>query len=240
MLKRLRNIVRENRDRHDQNAKSLKEILWGHKYRDSINDKEWLKNKSYYFNVYAANYCFFYLLNRVLFETKPKSILEIGLGETSKLVSHYLDNLLFNSTCDIIDTNFDWINYFNSNFSLNERIKIYHSELNDIEVRNRRVEVLTNISSLKNKSYDLYLVDGPIGCEGFSRYDIVLLAEDFLPNKEFIIIFDDYNRPGEQRTIECLFEVFKNKNIKYYTSTYEGLKTVLLILSERYKHLQYC
>ena len=81
------------------------EIEWAHVYHDSIRDKPYLQNLSLNIGRWAGNYAFFYLLNRILFETKPKRILELGLGESSKLISVYIENILVNSEHLIFEHN---------------------------------------------------------------------------------------------------------------------------------------
>ena len=86
--------------------------------------------------------------------------------------------------------------------------------------------------------FDLYIVDGPFGSDNYSRYDIVLLTEKLTANDEFIIIIDDYDREGEKQTVDELIKMFNQKNINIHKGIYSGVKSVLILASEKYKYIK--
>lgn len=238
MLKKIKQIIKENRDYQINNQNILREINWANIFHDSIRDKKWLEELSLNIGRWAGGYPFFYVLNRILQDYKPKSILELGLGESSKFISTYLENELTNTIHLIIEQDIKWKDTFSKINVLSERSKIVHSLVKEIEINEIRTSVYDNLEAKIDRRYDLYVIDGPIGSKHYSRYDIVNIAKEFNSEDEFIIVFDDYNRIGEKETIEELFKLLKKINVKYYTATYTGVKEVLIIATQEYKYIE--
>ncbi|MEO5966667.1 MAG: hypothetical protein ABIP69_00275, partial [Ferruginibacter sp.] len=71
----------------------------------------------------------------------------------------------------------------------------------------------------------------------YSRYDIFALAERLSLSDEFIIIIDDYNRPGEIDTAKDLVNLFNKKSFKIHTGIFSGIKSQYIIASEKYKYI---
>jgi hypothetical protein len=212
-----------------------KEVEWAHIYGDSIRGKIYLQNLPINVGRWAGNYSFFYVLNRILNDYKPKNILDLGLGESSKFISAYLDNFLFESNHTIVEQDPIWISAFNDKFTLSSRSKIVFCELAEIFIHGHKVNVYKEFNDIINDDYDLYIVDGPFGSNRFSRYDIVKLVEKFTLDKEFIILMDDSERQGEQDTINDILKILKIKNLIFYIGVYSGNKQNTIIASEKYK-----
>ncbi len=101
------------------------ELRWAHVYHDSIRDKEYMSKLPLNIGRWAGSYAFFYVLNRILSDYKPKEILELGLGESSKVISTYLDNYLIESSHTIIEQDDSWKDSFNERFKLSTRSNIH-------------------------------------------------------------------------------------------------------------------
>ena len=67
------------------------EILWAEIFNSTIQDSLWFKDKSLSPGRWAAGYPFLYALYRTLNEKHPLNILELGMGQTTKLISQYVD-----------------------------------------------------------------------------------------------------------------------------------------------------
>jgi len=212
-----------------------REIEWAHIYHDSIRGKEWLMNLPLNIGRWAGNYSFFYVLNRILNDYKPKEILELGLGESSKFVSVYIDNYLTDSNHTIIEQDSHWADSFKDRFLLSGRSSINVIPLVKKNVKDFEVNSYENIENFITKKYDLYIVDGPLGSPQYSRYDIVNIAEMLNKDDEFIIIFDDHNRKGEKQTFKELKNVFKKKDINIHIGFYSGVKEVAIIGTDKYR-----
>lgn len=256
IFKRTKQLINEFRNRldyvKDQNEKILiqyenlkkqndliasqnKELEWAAIYHDTIKDKEWLKNISLSPGRWAANYSLLYILTRILSDCQPKRILELGLGESSKIISCYLDNLLKDSKHWIIEQDEGWINNFSKRFELSKKSEIINLQIETRMIKGFPVNSYREIEKSINDSFDLYIVDGPFGSNHFSRYDICLLADKLNIKDEFIIIIDDYIRDGEKETVIDLLNKLKEKGIKTYTGNYFSSKGQIIIATQLYR-----
>lgn len=228
------NLIAQNKKIITQNE----ELIWANIYHDSIRGKEPLEKLALNIGRWAGSYVFFYILNRILIEYQPKNILEFGLGESSKMVSNHLEYYLLNSNHLIIEHNPEWKKKFQNNFNLNARSKIEICELQKIVVDGYNVNNYSGLEEKINSVFDLYIIDGPFGSDHFSRFDIVSIASKFSSQDEFIIIMDDFDRSGEQETINVLEKILIKKNIKVFKGIYSGVKNVCVIGTQKYKYVQ--
>lgn len=218
-----------------QNLLLSQEIEWANIFHDSTKGKPWLQNLSLNIGRWAGSYSFFYILHRILQDYKPYSILEMGLGESSKLISNYLENYLHNSQHFIIEHDNNWAKQFNEKFILSKQSTIIHCPLHVTEVNGFKTNSYLNIESKIEQKHDLYIIDGPFGSDRFSRYDMYYLAKKMLPTDEFIILFDDTNRKGEEDTINAIIEHLESQNIPIYVQSYEGVKKSTIVATTKFK-----
>lgn len=242
--KKIKQVINEFRERSDnlkasgeiiqnQNA----ELLWANIYHDTIRDRKWLQDLSLSPGRWAVNYSFLYFLTRILTDCKPNKIIEFGLGESSKIISSFLQNELHNSTHLIVEQSLDWIDSFSSRFQLSKNSNILYLELEKQIINGFSVNTYKSIKEKINDTFDLYVVDGPLGSDRYSRYDIISLAERLDQKNEFIIIMDDYNRQGEQDTATDLIELLDKKGIKTFNGSYSGDKAQKIIVTQKYKYV---
>lgn len=236
MIKKIKNLVNENRKLHQENLKQIKELEWAHIFHDSIKGKPWLENLSLNIGRWAGNYPFFYVLNRIMNDYKPKSIVEFGLGESSKFISTYIKNELHNTTHQILEQSEDWHRAFNERFELHSNSMVQICPLVIKQINGHEVNCYSEIDELLKKKYDLYIVDGPFGSKHFSRYDIVNFAKEFTNDKQFIILLDDTQREGERETLNELKQIFIGKNIAFHEKEFEGNKNFYILATDKYKY----
>ncbi len=101
MIKGIKKVI-NNQILTEEILLTNRELLWANNFHDSIRGKKCLQELNLNIGRWAGNYSFFYILNRVLMDYKPIGILDLGLGESSKFISTYLDNFLPNSFHTII------------------------------------------------------------------------------------------------------------------------------------------
>ena len=219
--------------------KILQELLFAQYFNDSIKDSEWLKKQNFTATKGAANYSLLFLIFSVLQNGRPNNVLELGLGQSSKITTQYA-NYFTDTNLTILEHNKEWINVFKNNLIINNNINLVNAPLKKISINNCACTKynLDNILNNDNK-YDCIIIDGPIGgSQHYPRTNVI----DLIPNnlaKKFIIILDDYERPGEQNTANLIFKSLKENNIFYRTSTYYGMKKQLLITSFDYEFLHW-
>ena len=216
-----------------------KELLYGNIFKDTICESDWLIKKDFSLHAGAASYCLMYHLYRILDEIQPKNILELGLGQTTKMTSQYAE---FNHDARVfvVDDNNEWIDTFSNKLSSTDNCTLNYvpSEIfNYKNSENKRYKDLKN--HVKDEKFDLIIIDGPNGFIGnkfckYSRSNIWDLIENNVA-KDFIIIIDDSERAGEMNTINHLEKILQKKNIKFYSMYCYSLSDIYIICSERYK-----
>ena len=211
------------------------ELLWAHKFTNTISNSKWLKDQSFSPGRWAMGYPGLYLLYRIYNDVKPKHILEFGLGESSKLLVQY--HRAFESEITIVEHNEDWIKFFStSNGDWSEFIQVL--PLLEKTVAGKQTRTYAQLELIyKKHHYDVIIIDGPYGSPSFSRSQIIdLIANDCL-KEEFIIVMDDYNRPGEKETMNSVENLLRDKSITFKTGVYEGQKTTFILCTKGFEYL---
>jgi hypothetical protein len=237
MIGKIKEILKEFKNKQKYIVKQNDELLWASVFHDSIRGKKSLEELPLNIGRWAGNYSLFYVLNRILNDYKPQNIIELGLGESSKFVSTYLDHYLTASKHLIIEHDPNWKSVFENNFKLSSRSSIDIKPLVKKKYKNFEYNGYENIETEIDSKFDLYLIDGPFGSPNYSRFDVYNLAEKLTSQDDFIIIMDDYHRIGERETTDELLSMFEAKNIKIYSTVYKGLKSVKIIATEKYKYI---
>lgn len=218
-----------------------KELNFADLLHDTIINSTWLKDKSFSLHGWAANYSFIYMLYRILDNVKPQHILEMGMGQTSRLTSQYAVNCNSRATLDIIENDDNWINTYQPQLAQGKNIKVHHCDLEffkEEECECRKYKDLIKIVS--ETKYDLIVVDGPWGGEQtLPRSNVLDLIENSNLADDFIIIFDDAERKGEQKTIANTLVLLEEKGIEYQTFKRNGIKTQQIITSATRSFVQY-
>lgn len=215
---------------------NMDEMMWRNTFIDTVSGYEWWKNISISPGRFAVGYNYLYVMARSLSAISPSSILEFGLGQSSKLLSLYSN--FYKVHYDIIEQDKAWINFFGLENVLGNTITVHHRNIDtfyDKEggIRYKYEEIDSIVSNMK---YNIISIDGPWGGENYSRTDII----DFLPkilDTRFLIIIDDYNRIGEKRTINMIQKKLKSNNIDYNIKVYNGAKEICIIVSSDLKFL---
>jgi len=212
----------------------IREIYWANVFRDTIQDSPWLKNKSFSPGRWAVNYIELYVLYRVLNDLKPKNILECGLGQSSKMTIQFAKH--FNSKLSIFEHNKSWIEFFTESFE-NVSQYIKYCELENIKVNGKEASTYKDFKTqIGEEKYDLVFIDGPYGTKNYSRPQALEIVKNLA--KSFVVIFDDYERQGEQNTVREFEEKLKAENIKHIKTTYISDKALCLICSEDLEFLK--
>jgi len=234
---RLKDNLKHNSKWHHRTHLQNMELEWAHVFHDSIRGKSWLQSLPLNIGRWAGNYSYFYVLCRLLNDYQPSKIIEFGVGESSKVVSAFLDNQLLGSEHVILEEDEQWATAFSERFTLGERSEI---KLLPIAEKQTCDDVPYNgyegIETLvQNAKYDLYLVDGPKGSPQCSRYDIVVAMEAIQAGDEFVVLIDDHNRPGEQETAERLQQMLRDKGLQIFSGQYIGNSSQIVIATPKYR-----
>lgn len=216
-----------------------RELLYASVFNDTIRESVWLNRKDFSLINGAANYSLAYLLYRILNEASPKNILELGLGQSSKITSQYA-NYFDDINLSIIEGDQVWIDKFSDNLTLSDNIDIIPRDVELFEYEgSENLRFKDILDPIGDNKFDFIIIDAPQGfAEGYifyeySRSNIWELVPDNLAD-DFIIIVDDYERSGEQHTVEHLERLLDENDIEYSTYTSNAFKQQHLIFTEKY------
>ena len=222
------NTVDQIKKHADELTVMNSEPYWAHVYHDTTANTTWLKNKSVSPGRWAISYIVLYVLYRILDEAKPKSILECGLGQSSKLTIQYADS--HNADLTICENNPEWLSFFQRQFPTADKYTtILDTEMVNIVPEHESRTYANFKPTIGNKKFNLVLIDGPLGSPHYSRPEILDIVDNL--DKSFVILLDDMNRIGEQETWQLLKQKLHSKGIEFKERKYSSDKTVGLICS---------
>lgn len=210
------------------------ENYWANVYHDTIATSSWLQDKSVSPGRWAVSYIVLYVLYRILDEIKPTSILECGLGQSSKLTIQYTD--AHKTNLMICENNPEWLSFFQKQFPTADK----YTTLLDKETVHIVPEYESNTytgfkSAIGNKKFNLVLVDGPLGSQHYSRPEILDVVKNL--DKSFVILLDDMNRSGERETWDLLKRKLTEQNILFKEKIYTSDKHLGLLCSPDLEYL---
>ena len=238
MINRIKTLIHENRVNHKKTRLMLQEQVWANVYHDSIRGYDVIERLPLNIGRWAGGYAFFYVLHRILQDYKPETILEFGLGESSKFISTSVDHYLKGTTYHIIEENEEWLTAFQSRFTLTESSQVKICPLEENSVKGFSSRHYKGFKDVVTQAYQLYVVDGPFGSPRYSRYDIMHAITYLGQDDDFIIILDDCNRIGEQDTLSDMLKDFKARDIEVHCAKYQGLKIFAVVASKKYKFIK--
>lgn len=222
------------------NRGCLEEILWANIFHDSIIGSEWLRGQSFAPGRAAIGYPTLYALYRILDEFQPQRILEMGLGQSTKMISAYAKwKEKKNETCEhiVIEHDQSWIDFYTKKNEVSKNTKIFQLDLVQAYVpMENGEETSVNLykdfgQRLGDKKYDLIFIDGPFGSPIYSRIDILDILPECL-EKSFIIMLDDAQRQGEDNTVKMIKQAILNDGRKLAFGYYTGQKSTAIITSK--------
>lgn len=201
-------------------------------FYDMCKEIPWIKKDiSIIGGGWSVGYDYMYVMLRALQVIKPASILEMGLGQSSKILIHYQKY----SRCkyDIMEQDENWYQFFLKETDVPDEVNIHIKPL--ITEYNTKYETYVNyytgFNTVINKNkYSFISIDGPWGSDGLSRADILPYIPNCLENS-FCIMLDDYERPGEQNMIHELERIMHENNIEYFKKVYGSYKKFCIIVS---------
>jgi len=242
MIKKIINLIRRIIGTNDlQIIKyELTELKKATIFNNSINDCEWLKFKSFSPGGWACDYACLYTLFRVLNDMHPKSILEFGLGQSSKLLHQYA-NYFNDVTAITCEHDAEWSEFFNKHQNKNYYINLLHLELEEVLYKNKPTltykEFMNKLSNSGGRDkFDFIFVDGPYGSDNYSRSQVIQLIKNNL-NESFCIVMDDYERKGEKETMKEIMYILNSEKKEFLYTIYTGQKEHILLCSKDLKFL---
>lgn len=161
----------------------------------------------------AASYSLFYLLIRIAKELPIKSVLELGAGETTRLLQALANHGVLTAKCITLEHNREWA------------ARVSQSVSHEI-ITTRLVE--RTMDGIIYQGYDfsplnlpndieLLVIDGPPAStesNTFDRLGAVDLVEMVSPH-DFILILDDTHRSGEMLLVEKIEDALRRRRSSF-------------------------
>lgn len=177
----------------------------------------------------AANYSLLYLALRISLETDVKRVLELGAGQTSLLFNQLRKRREFEVVT--LEDNASWAARIGSMVSH----KVIHCPMIPHKVSGVSAPGY-DLSKLDGK-FDFVIVDGPMGSKQHSRWGALSLIAQNL-DTEYVVLFDDAERKGEQQTIREAMRILSTLKRPHFSIT-NALKSQAVLSSDRYSHVRF-
>ncbi len=242
MIDKIERFLHRNRNI----KRNTDELIWAEAFQTSIRNSRWF-NKGISPGRWAVGFQYCYVMYRVLDELQPDMILELGTGQTTKMICDYL---LWNKDADhiAVEQNADWVSYLEKIVDFNRsEILIMPIELK-LETINGKKARVTRYDGFKdkllatgekyNRKYDFISIDGPSTIEGqtknvSARRDILEIIPEFIAD-DFTIMLDDIDRKSNRALArEIADKISKEKDVRY--GEYWGQKGVAVIAGGKHK-----
>lgn len=237
--KALANTAERARSQAADSARHASEAVWAQIFNNTISESLWLKDKTFSPGRWAVGYPYLYVMYRVLNETRPKRILELGLGQSTRMIAQYA--AAFQDVEHIVvEQDKTWTEFFAQNTSLSPRTKIVHLPVVETNyLDDDRTLVYQDFEELcEGKKFDLVSSDGPAHSQShkYRRVELVKLIPDHLADS-FCIILDDFNVQECKNMWKVAKDTFSQMNIPYSEGIYHGDKAVSIFTSVDQKFL---
>jgi hypothetical protein len=193
----------------------------------------------------AANASLMLFLNKCLTICRPKRVLELGSGQTTKLLAHYYHENPGVEVCTL-EHNASWVKSLRPLLTKEGRCLDYrHAPLTDREFVCRgtgeRIHTpwYTVPPEFKRQQFDLILVDGPDTGHGapYTREGVLEYLPDIL-GSSFVVIFDDAERAEEMRLASAFERILRALNIGFVHFQIEAIKTQAVFCSSDLAYLR--
>ncbi|MDR0883360.1 MAG: hypothetical protein LBN05_01940 [Oscillospiraceae bacterium] len=217
---------------------STRENNWAHVFHDTIRQSTWFTAPTLSPGGWAVGYPYCYLLYRALEQAKPQDILELGLGQSTRILSQFAAAHPEMRHC-VIEHDPVWMDFCAKEFHLPANSTLVQLDLETKPFMDTEVLQYKGFAEkMAGRKFDLISIDAPLGTtnEKYSRVDVLQLIPDCL-KEDFVILVDDYHREPEKQMAELLLETLKKAGIPVASRCYFGNKNTFIIVSESRKFL---
>ena len=210
------------------------EAVWAETFNNTISGSRWLKNTAFSPGRWAVGYPALYAMYRVLNETRPRRILELGLGQSTRMIAQYaaahegVEHV-------VVEHDPGWIAFFQNDFAMSGRSRIVQMDREMVSYKDAEtVRVFMGFrEAFAGQKFDFIFIDAPLGgdMKQYARIDVLGLLPDCL-TEDFVIMIDDAERSGETRSIMEMRKRLDEAGILYKYGRYSGRKDAVMICAE--------
>lgn len=214
--------------------RSASEAVWAEVFNNAIKNCSWLRDVSLSPGRWAVGYPYLYVMYRVLNEFRPKSILELGLGQSTTLINQYVRK--FDGVSSItVEQDKSWIEFYCNATKLSKDFSIEHIKVKEVSFLDDDKCLVYDglLDHLHGKKFDFISVDGPAHSRSdkYRRIDVINLIPEYLSDS-FVIIIDDLDVPMCKASFELIIEKLQRCKIEHKVGMYHGEKDVAVICSK--------
>lgn len=223
--------IKELAWRNVENGKYAAEAVWAAIFNNTIVNSQWLVDKTFAPGRWAVGYPYLYVMYRVLNEVRPNKILELGLGQSTRMIGQYaaayedIEHI-------VVEHDPEWIAFFENDFQLSNHSQIVQLEREMVAYKEAAaVRVFSDFKEhFVGQKFDFISIDAPLGgdMKQYARIDVLTMLPECLSD-DFVIMIDDCERVGEMNTLAEMERVLQENGIKYKCGRYSGKKDCVLI-----------
>lgn len=170
----------------------------------------------------AATYSYLYLLLRAAQELPDLRILELGAGQSTRL----LDCL--RERCGLALTTLEHDEGWQQRVQSQVDSQVLIAPLRQRSLRGHVCDGYDPGVLSEGSRFNVLLVDGPRSSRTRSRWGCLEFVENWLQD-EFLIIFDDAERRGELQTIAATLQLLDEKGVRYRSNLVRSVNSQFLI-----------
>ena len=214
-----------------------KEAVWAQVFNNAIAGSEWATGMSLWPGRFSVGYAYLFVLYRALTTLRPKRILDIGLGITTRFFEGYT-RAEPEVRYTVVENNAEWIAFFANNEPFPPQAEVLHLPAVSTPYQEDENVLMYQgfAGALQGRQFDLLSIDGPFGGKEMgedrarSRVDILSILPDCLA-PSFVMLIDDYHRIGEQRTVADIEALLAARGIETRGKAYAGTKKFYVLVS---------
>lgn len=215
-------------------SRHASEAVWAEIFNNTICDSLWLKDQTFSPGRWAVGYQYLYVMYRVLNEQKPKKILELGLGQSTRMIAQYAK---WQTDVEhyVVEHDPEWISFFENDFDLPEATRMVQLDREMVPYKEaEEVRVFKGFSNtFGGQRFDFISIDAPLGADmkQYARIDVLQMLPHCL-SENFVIMIDDTERSGETHTAAEMEARLAECGVAFRSGRYSGKKDCTLICAE--------
>lgn len=175
----------------------------------------------------AANYSLLYLILRIGTELQPRSVLDIGAGQSSLLWA-MLRRRGFVEHVLTLENDPDWA----ARIAAQVEHEIRVTPLASRRVGSQTVRTYEWDAVKQQGPFDVVVCDGPTGTPRHSRCGVLEML-DTVP-ADFALVMDDVEREGEQDTVKAVHHRLQQTDIDYSVGVIRAAKSQAIFATGRF------
>jgi hypothetical protein len=174
----------------------------------------------------AGNHSLLYLVCRIVDAFAPKAVLELGAGETTKLLAAFERGARIDTVT--LENDPHWARQVGRTAGT----EVTASPLVERVIRGHPARGY-DLGPIRDRRFDMVVVDGPVGERRRSRWVALEVLDRHLAD-EFVVVFDDVHRRGEIDTVLEAWRLFREKGIEIEAGLTRAAKWQLVMATGRF------